>query len=179
MRWFSLPAIALGLAVSVGGCAPPSDTEVPVGDTYLAFASSFKGFRTWESFPVDDMGDDVVHIAGPRTEYLNQRPEAGDTTFPVKTIVVKESEDVAALADRKVFAMVKRGGDYNSKGATGWEWFELKNIDEENVDIVWRGVGPPAGEMYGGDPNAGCNGCHVGDPDNDFVLSAGLDLEAL
>jgi len=167
--------LTLGLAA---GCGAPESGEGG-GETFLAFASSFEGFRGWESFPVPEgMGDGTVHTLGPRTEYLNRRPAEGDTEFAVGTILVKETTS-EALADRKVFAMVKRGGDYNAAGARGWEWFELKNLDEERVSIVWRGVGPPAGEMYGGDPNAGCNGCHVGAKENDFVLSDAITLEGL
>lgn len=176
LRSSLLPALLL--AAALPACGPSSGETTPEGDTFLAFASSFKDFRKWEAFPVPEGEADVVHTLGPRTEYLNHRPAAGATEFGVKTIVVKETT-TEALADRKVFAMVKRGGGYNSAGAAGWEWFELKNIDESNVDIVWRGVGPPAGEMYGGDPNAGCNSCHLGGASNDYVLSAGLDLEAL
>ncbi len=169
----------LGLAslLAVMGCAPASETA-PQGDTFLAFASHFKGFRTWEPFPVTTGGGDPVHTTGPRTEYLKARPDEGASEFPVRTIIVKET-DTEALADRTVFAMVKRGGDYNASGAAGWEWFELKNIDEQNVSIVWRGVGPPAGEQYGGDPNAGCNSCHEGAAKNDFVLSTALQLSDL
>ena len=37
-------------------------------------------------------------------------------------------------------------------------------------------VGPPSGESYGGDPNAGCNVCHRAAPANDYVLSPWLTL---
>lgn len=167
--------LVLVLAAGCGGTGTPE----PTGDTYLAFASSFKGFREWESFPVPEgLGDGTVHTAGARVEYLNRRPDEGATEFPVGTILVKETT-AEAIPDRKVFAMVKRGGGYNADGAEGWEWFELVNLDESQVSIVWRGVGPPAGEMYGGDPNAGCNGCHVGASDNDSVLSTEVRLEDL
>lgn len=159
------------------GCAPSGDGgDGTQTGTFLAFASSFAGFRHWESFQVPPGDGNTVHTMGPRTEYLNQRPAAGSAEFPVKTIIVKETT-TEALADRTVFAMVKRGGDYNAQGAAGWEWFELKNVDENTVDILWRGVGPPAGEKYGGDPNAGCNSCHLGAKDNDFVLSKSIRLE--
>jgi hypothetical protein len=164
-RWALLPISGLALL----GCGPGGGGGAPVeGDTFLAFASSFKDFRTWESFPVDEVDDATVHTTGPRVEYLNERPDDGSSAFPVRTIIVKEFTE-GALADRKVFAMVKRGGDYNLKGAAGWEWFELQNLDDSTVDIVWRGVGPPVGEKYGGDPNASCNSCHKGAANNDFV----------
>ena len=76
------------------------------------------------------------------------------------------------------FAMVKRGGGYNAQGASGWEWFELQNLTDGSggVQIVWRGLGPPAGEVYGGDPNAGCNTCHR-DCGNDAVCAKSVRLE--
>ena len=76
-----------------------------------------------------------------------------------------------------IFGRVKRGGGYNVGGANGWEWFELKNLDEQQSTIIWRGVGPPVGEMYAGDPNGGCNGCHGVASSNDFVLSEPLTLK--
>ena len=176
----STPLLLTGILGALLGCAPASgETGGDAGDTFLAFASSFKGYRDWEAFPVPEgSGDGTVHTLGPRTEHLNKRPAEGATEFPVGTILVKETT-TEALADRKVFAMVKRGGDYNAEGAAGWEWFELQNVTEQDVLIVWRGVGPPAGEMYGGDPAAGCNSCHVGGKANDYVLSTTVTLEDL
>lgn len=166
-----LAAAALALSACAGA------EETPPGDTFIAFSSNFSGFRTWESFPVPPgSGVGPVHLTGPRTEYLNRAPAHGAAAFPVDTIIVKESE-VGDLPERKVFAMVKRGGDYNESGARDWEWFELKNVDDQEVTIIWYGVGPPAGEMYGGDPKAGCNSCHVASGKNDFVQSAALSLE--
>jgi len=170
-----LSKVLLALSLAVLGCAPSGGGEEE-GESYLAFSSSFQGFRKWEAFPVPEgAGGDPVHTMGPRTEYLKHRPGDDDTAFPVRTIIVKESNE-GTLGDRTVFAMVKRGAGYNAQGAAGWEWFELKNLDETNVDILWRGVGPPAGEKYGGDPNAGCNSCHEGAADNDFVLSSKIRL---
>jgi hypothetical protein len=36
-------------------------------------------------------------------------------------------------------------------------------------------VGPPLGEVYGGDPNAGCNTCHR-DCGNDGVCAPAVSL---
>jgi hypothetical protein len=111
-----------------------------------------------------------VHV----TEYLNQVPDPDATEFPLSTIIVKEA--LASDDSSTVFARVKRGGGYNT-GAPGWEWFELQSLDDERdgAIIVWRGVGPPAGEAYGGDPN-GCNVCHSACADNDGVCSPPLVL---
>lgn len=163
----------------IAGCGDAATSTEPSSSTYLAFAPSFAGFRTWESF--DDPSDPVAtspHLKGPRKEYLNKRPPHGSTEFPVGTILVKEIGD-GDVASRAVFAMVKRGGGYNAQGAVSWEWFELVNDDDETVTVRWRGVGPPLGEMYGGDPNAGCNSCHVGARANDFVQSKAVQLGAM
>jgi hypothetical protein len=118
------------------------------------------------------------HLTGPRTEYLNKKPAPGSSEFPIGTIIVKEIGG-GDVTTRGVFAMVKRGGGYNPEGASNWEWFELANGADGSETIRWRGVGPPLGEMYGGDPLGGCNGCHAGSRANDFVQSQRLRLGAL
>lgn len=170
--------ICVVLGLTLAACAPVDSTTSPepAGDTFLAVDSSFTGFRAWEAFPLAPGSNGTIHTAGARTEYLNRAPAAGSTSFPVGTIIVKESDE-EPIADRQVFARVKRGGGYNAGGAAGWEWFELKNVDAQRATRIWRGVGPPVGEKYGGDPNGGCNGCHGAAKDNDFVLSTSLQLE--
>jgi len=175
-------AVAIVTALGVTACSDGTATSTPGdatdpdadGSTFLAFTPAFEGWRTWERFPLGE-GDaqGQAHLAGPRTEYLNKRPPTGSTRFPVGTIIVKELE-VGDLGDRKVFAMVKRGGTYNAASAPGWEWFELHNAPDGTMgSIVWRGFGPPAGEQYGGDKN-GCASCHA--TGNDFVHGAALAL---
>ena len=167
--------VALSALAACGGA--PADDPVAQMGTFIAFTSDFEDFRTWEPFHIPDSGaQGSVHLAGPKTDYLNRRPPTGSTEFPVGTIIVKEIE-VGAFEDRQVFAMVKRGGGYNSSSAApGWEWFELRDNPDGTLDrIVWRGFGPPAGELYGGDPN-GCIGCHSLAKDNDYVKSPPLLL---
>jgi hypothetical protein len=175
-RALGVPLVAW-FAVS---CGTPTGTDLAATDgttssTFLAFAPDFEGYRSWEAFPVPDGGAaNGVHTAAPRVEYLNHRPPHGSVAYPVGTIIVHEVAPGAA--DVKTFAMVKRGGDYNRAGAAGWEWFELTRGPTATLAILWRGVGPPSGEMYGGDPSGGCNGCHGGARGDDFVQSAALDL---
>lgn len=147
-------------------------------DIFVAFGREFENFRKWEKFPLpEDPEGAVVHLAGKRTEYLNKRPPPGATTFPTGTIIVKEMD--GDLETRQIFAMVKRGGDFNPTGAKGWEWFELTNkADGIGVNIVWRGVGPPDGERYGGAPTGACNVCHAGSKSNDYVNAAALHILA-
>ena len=89
--------------------------------------------------------------------------------------MVKELVE-GAPEGHKLFAMVKRGGDYNAQGARGWEWFELRERDEGSIGIVWRGTNAPTGEHYGGDPSGGCNNCHDLALKNDYVRSRSVKL---
>lgn len=174
MRALSVALALLGVC-ACGDVAPSSSTDGPV----IAFGSDFQGFRGWESFSLG-AGSPAsgIHTAGPRTEYLKHRPPSGSREFPVGTIIVKELAGVTP-DQHQVFAMVKRGGGYNTQGATNWEWFELTDAPDGSISILWRGVGPPIGEKYGGDAAGSCNSCHSGARDNDFVQSAALRLSGL
>ena len=168
--------LAATFALAACGGATNDPTAVQMG-ACLPFETDFKPFRTWESFAIPESGaQGSVHLVGPKTDYLNHRPPSGSTEFPDCTIIVKEI-DVGDFADRQIFALAKRGGSYGRDTlAPGWEWFELRNNPDGSLEgIVWRGFGPPAGEMYGGDPN-GCAGCHAAARDNDYVQSLPLRL---
>ena len=142
-----------------------------VRDPFIAFASDFEPYMTWESLYIPGAElDDPIH-GGNRTIYVNHRPPKGSKQFPVGTIIVKQM----AFPDGQTFAMVKRGGGYNPQGAVNWEWFRI-DVSKGTVTIAWRGVGPPAGEMYGGDAGGVCNGCHFAGKDNDWVQYPGLKL---
>jgi hypothetical protein len=148
---------------------------------FIAFASDFANFRSWQSFDVTkeqdaDAGLDAgaQHPDARLIEYLNKPPPTGSTAFPVGTIIVKEGTD-GPVDMRQYFAMVKRGGTENAAGAKGWEWFELQNAADGTPGIVWRGVGPPNGTLYGGDPTGGCNSCHV-QCGNDAVCAKAVQL---
>jgi hypothetical protein len=143
-----------------GGDGAPDDGATPT--VFVAFASSFRGFRQWESFDVTkDALPGTIHPDAHLIEYLNALPPSGSTTFPVGTIIVKEPSTDGAPSTAPFFAMVKHGGGYNP-GLPDWEWLELQSVagSATDVQILWRGAGPPLGEVYGGDPNAGCNTCH-------------------
>lgn len=87
------------------------------------------------------------------------------------TIIVKEIVNAdPTLSD--IVARVKRGGTYNSRGAAGWEWFELRTAAEGGTGILWRGVGPPIGESYLGDIEGGCHACHRGGDEASILLPA-------
>jgi hypothetical protein len=173
----ALAVLLLGALLSCSG--GESQSNVDDGSQFVAFPTSFNNYRQWETFPLGDMPpEDPAHTANPRTVYLNQRPPHGATQFPVGTMIVKEMGTPGA-ADYQVLAMVKRGGNFNTQGAPGWEWLEIDGPDDNPVKgLIWRGVGPPAGEKYGGDPNAACNPCHATARDNDFVKAQPLRLSS-
>ncbi len=190
----STARLALLLSTLWMGCNAGGTPSTPVG-TFTAFASDFLGFHDWTSAaatpastlpPFDASfgvaadgggltGDGGVHTLA-ETVYLNHPPPSGSTTFPVGTIIVKETEEAEPTA-RKTFAVVKRGGDFNPTGAVNWEWFELQNSANGGVVINWRGYGPPSGsaDIYGGDP-AVCNHCHLIAAANDDIWSSSLQL---
>jgi hypothetical protein len=139
--------------------------------TFLAINSSFQGFHTWEAFTASSEAiANSPHTAGLRTVYLNRRSPAGSTEYPVETIIVKELLKDDSTTD--VVARVKRGGTFNASGAVGWEWFELRNVDADNAQIVWRGIAPKAGESYFANFTGGCNACHQGDDSSSILLPA-------
>jgi len=141
-----------------------------------AFARDFQDYESWETFAVPGNDADVldggsVHTAGSRTLYLKERPPKGSTEFPVGTMIVK-------VGTFNTFAMHKRGGTYNTKGAVGWEWVELERTAAGQMIIVWQGLGPPAGERYG-DFDLTCNDCHSAATANDSVLAGPMQLKEL
>lgn len=159
MRWW----VALSWVFVVGCGAPPA----PVPTVFIALERDFQGYASWESARFDGPALDTAHVAGERTVYLNQRPPAGATSWPVGTVFVKELGGTT-------FAMSKRGA-YNEAGAKGWEWFELARDTNGTLRIKWRGLGPPVGEEYS-DSEQTCNDCHRGATANDSVMSTAFRL---
>jgi hypothetical protein len=164
--------IVIGAAVACA-CTSIQDTDAPASSTFIAFTTDFASFRSWPSYHSDGPAEGTVpvDVLGPRTQYLSQLPGVGATAFPVGTMIVE------ARANGKFFAGAKRGGGFNAPGARDWEWFELAE-DAGAVSIIWRGVGPPSGDTYGGDPD-GCNLCHKACAANDYVCSPVLQIGSL
>jgi hypothetical protein len=165
-------ALLVGLAACGGsGGSSPSDKR----DPFIAVATDFFGYHSWQSYDVTkDAALVGIHDGSTVIEYINQLPPTESKEFPVGTRIVKEA--TGGTIAHELFAMCKRGGGFNVN-APGWEWFELENLPTGNdrVKIKWHGFGPPKGEVYGGDPNAGCNKCHT-DCNNDQVCAKALAL---
>ena len=176
MRSTVLPLAAL-CAGALAACSPPAGTQgSPDGGTFIAVSSDMNGYHSWQRY---DAGSDVVdqvHSNGLRTDYINKVPHHGQTEFDIGTIVIKEvaSEDGGPP---QIFAMAKRGGGYNDGGALNREWFSLQDAGTgDNIEIVWRGEGPPQNDNYGASHEA-CNECHASlAGSNDFVASPPLQL---
>ena len=139
------------------------------GGEFIAVTRDFQRFTDWEAFPMGQGPlDGGVHTLGVRTAYLNHRPPHASSEFPLGTIIVKQTNEQAPPNRRQVFAMVKRGANFNTSGARNWEWFELTVNDGGAAFINWRGEGPPPGETYG-TADQSCNTCHAGARSNDYV----------
>ena len=143
-----------------------------VREPFIALERNFQGFQDWARVDLSDRPEQGnTHIAGETHEYVNAPPPRGARRFPVGTIFVKTVE---GKKKSDIFAMVKRGNGFNASGASGWEWFGLRSRADGSVAIIWRGVNPPDGETYGGDPLGGCNGCHGAAAKNDNVHAYSL-----
>ena len=181
MRRRTFPSWALLAALAAttpcAACAKRAEPPVlPRPAPFIAFERDFQGFRSWREVPLPTLeAQGGTHTVGRAREFVNALPTVGKTSFPVGTMIVKEvANDEKKRAD--LFAMVKRGSDYNASGASGWEWFELRERTDGSLAIVWRGVNAPNGESYSGDPLGGCNDCHSLARKNDFVKTPTLAL---
>ena len=176
-------------AALLAGCNGGSQAGGPDGGPFIAFAGNFKGFHDWpnqaEATPATTLPPvDAAALSGPdggvhpvpEREYWNNNPPSGSAAFPIGTIIVKETEETDPTA-RHVFAMVKRGADFNAAGAVNWEFYELTNKTDGTVSVQWQGYGPTSAstDIYGGDPNV-CNNCHRQAITNDYVFGAALQL---
>jgi hypothetical protein len=163
----AVSGLAAAMALAACGQAQANDVgddaaAAPGSGEFVAYTADFDGYRGWSHITVFDDGGAGSPVHAPTTlvEYINRSSPGPHADFPVGTILVKES----ASGDpdtRQAFAMTRRGGTFNPSGAAGWEWFELQNTgDAGTLTILWRGVAPPAGEVYAGNVNGDCNTCH-------------------
>jgi Cytochrome P460 len=177
--WLAAPFFVVAGAAIVAACSSGNAADAGAPDTFVASAQSFDGFHSWSSAPAvapNDAGDGL-HGVGPLRVYWNASPPHGSTSFPVGTIVVKETEETD-VTQRTVFAMVKRGGGFNSGGAVGWEWYSLQNNADGSVTPLWGSVVAPPGQTYANQAIGDCNGCHAQVADNDYVWDLALQLSS-
>ena len=169
MFWLRSVGVGVLLGLALWGCGRGEP------QTYVAFERDFQGFRAWKGGAFEEKpARGQTHYAGDQ-RYFIRGAERHGKEFPVGTVIVKQAR-LEARPEGQLFAMVKRGGQYNAKGARGWEWFELTEREDKSVAIKWRGVSAPNGEQYGGDPHGSCNTCHGEAKANDFVKSPALAM---
>ncbi|MES1171984.1 MAG: hypothetical protein ABUL77_02000 [Bacteroidota bacterium] len=169
------PAALLSTLILVAACGGGAPDDPNASGVFIALARDFVGFEDWTAFDLGDDQNDGVVVLGHRRAYVNMLPPHGSTTFPVGTIIIKTIGEELPMPGQ-TFAMAKRGGTWNAAGASGWEWFELVLASPEPPAIRWRGIVPPAGEIYAGVSGGACNMCHQLGRDNDFVPSTELLL---
>ena len=164
---------ALVLCGCLVSCGPAAPADAQHG--FIALAADFSGFTDWHKGDLGHHASDGLHVAGTRTLFINRYPPRGSKSFPDGTMVVKvvRGDD----GTTQVFAMAKRGGEYNSDGAVGWEWFELASPDGPPV-IQWRGTAPPISSVAYAGGAMTCNTCHQPAGANDSVLTPELSLES-
>lgn len=163
-------------ALLLAGCASeaPVDPDL-TGGSFIALDRDFQGFRAWTRTSV---GSALLegHGEGPRFVYANRPVPAAGETYPVGTILVKAVELDTDPTRWEVFAMAKRGGTFNARGAAGWEFFRLRFTNATTVLITGRGLAPTDnGVNLYSTRVEGCNACHGATArGTDHVLSAAL-----
>ena len=74
----------------------------------------------------------TVDPVGTHVGFVNRRPPAGATSYPVGTILVKAIEPSDDATTWELFGMVKRGGGFNASGATDWEYVLMRVAGDGN-----------------------------------------------
>jgi hypothetical protein len=167
MRW-----AILGLLLA---SCEPSEPGV-----FIALQRDFAPFREWTRFYFGE-GAVLGHPVGKRYGFVKRALQPGESAYAVGDMIVKTVEvvpspsptpfpEVIPEQEWDLFAMVKRGGNFNAAGAKNWEYFTLR-INPDGVPVIVS-----RGTDASDDPNASghgytgatgniirCNGCH-GDP---------------
>src|SRR5262249_16111843 len=116
---FLASAMAAGCGTSASGSGKDDRLESGV---FVAVSEDFRGYHSWDAYDVTGGAADAgIHDGSKVMEYLSKPPKSGAKEFPLGTIIVKEATGGTVM--HEIFAMVKRGGGFNSV-AHGWEWFD-------------------------------------------------------
>ena len=172
------------------GTVTQATDETPA--EFVAGLSDFAGYAFWRTIdystgptnPFLANSHMALDDAFSRRVWINESGarsrDAGDDTYPLGTVIVKETFTWDANGDKQyaemggVLAMVKRGGNFNREG-NHWEWFMLASDPKTSTlqDIMDRG-GP---ELM----NGMCNRCHTSAQaqvgGGDMVFAHPSDLE--
>lgn len=162
-------AVIAMLSFSVQSCNDDDDDDDPQPDPeFVADDNTFANFMNWPLVASNEGADPALggaHAGNDSTVtrdvYIKDGQDPVNGEYPVGTIIVKHSYDVAGNVNEYT-AMVKRGNDFNTDGGD-WEWFMLMpdgTIMEDNGNPV-RGA-----DLM----NGMCVGCHSA-ASTDFVFS--------
>jgi hypothetical protein len=165
-KWY----LALAMLAAVVGCSGSGKNGGgEANSAFLALDPDFAGFQSWYqlTLPPNPLSE-LVDPVGPHVGYLNRRPPAGATSYPVGTIIVKAIQREAAPSSWELFGIAKRGGGFNPDGAAGWEFFLLRIGPDGNPYVTSRGLAPRDDGFDGGNNASyspggaagGCNLCH-------------------
>jgi hypothetical protein len=163
------PTLALVLLAGTPACGG-SDGSADAGSAadFVATDGDFAGFQSWlqVTLPDDPLGG-IVYPPGTRVGFLNRRPPAGATRYPVGTVIIKAIEQQPAPQSWPLFGIAKRGDDYNLAGAVGWEFFLLRVGADGEPHITSRGLAPgddgfdmDSASYTPGGMAGSCNICH-------------------
>jgi hypothetical protein len=159
-------AVLILAAAAIAGCGGGSDGGQ--GATFIALDHDFAGFQGWyqAALPYNPLSA-TVDPTGAHVGFLNRRPPAGATRYPVGTMIVKAVEPSDDDTTWELFGMVKRGGGFNAGGASDWEYVLLRVAADGNPFITSRGLAPSddgsdmgSGSYAPGGAAGGCNLCH-------------------
>lgn len=166
---FSVVFLFLSIGVTVQSCKN-DEPEPPVNNEFIATDQSFSDFRNWELVTENSGPDpslDMAHGGNDstvtRSVYFKDDQMPANGTYPVGTIIVKESQNPDNSL-HELTAMVKRGNDFNP-AHNDWEWFMLEpdgKIASDQDGNKMRGA------ML---MNGMCGGCHDQASSTDFVFS--------
>ncbi|MBZ0116873.1 MAG: hypothetical protein K8H88_07760 [Sandaracinaceae bacterium] len=169
-------ATALALLLSARVLSACAFDTAPPARPSIALANDFHGFRDWIRVQLPEQALTEGHASSPaRFTYLDRPAPPPGEPFEDGSILVKTVEE-GDPAEWEIHAMVQRGGNYNSDGAAGWEFFALTFDARGELFIAWRGTGDERAAYL--DPVTGqrraCTTCHGLVPDRDYVFEREL-----
>jgi hypothetical protein len=174
--------LLFGALAALAGChgSPPATPGDGGGaDVFVAQADDFAEFRSWRSVALGAQPNSA-DPPGPRVAFVSDAPDAAAHRYPLGTRIVKAIENAPDPSGWDLFAMAKRGGDFDPSGTHGWEFFLLRLDAGGGIAILSRGTvldnPSDAGAAYGSAGAIFCSGCHgaPGTDATDHVLSAAL-----
>jgi len=177
----TLLAGALALA-ALAGCrgSPAAVSDAGAGGaTFVAQAGDFQPFRSWRSVALGSQPNSA-DPPGRRVAFVSAAPDAAAHRYPIGSMIVKAIENTSDPHGWDLFAMAKRGGDFDPSGTHDWEFFLLRLEADDAIAILSRGTvlddPTDAGAAYGSVGAIFCSACHgaLGTDATDHVLSPEL-----